>query len=351
MRGGKRIAWQPQPPTHQAVAAALTVATAEPQPPTPRRSSGRNCKRRAEWEVEVDAEPEPEPAVPLQAAAAPRQPRRRKKARRVVSLEEPEPEPAVPQPPTPPGLAAAAAHDAELRPAPCAGCPLYTLPGGVTVAVVSRQEHLAPALMLLRDSMPTPYIAIDLEWPSTDVPAYSHSFQGVALVQLASADTCVLVRPRRTLPGASCLRCAAWAGLPCCRAATRQGCVLQRSHCYACRCARAYWASRESCPTFCGAPRAAAACMGCLPASLQARLTATAGCSCLRTCTCRPSHAAAPATAPLNLPPSGCRDPSICFIGMHWGTQDADKMHDSFGWHHCDFHGGFVDAGTRAAAA
>ncbi|EFN56933.1 hypothetical protein CHLNCDRAFT_143460 [Chlorella variabilis] len=252
MRGGKRIAWQPQPPTHQAVAAALTVATAEPQPPTPRRSSGRNCKRRAEWEVEVDAEPEPEPAVPLQAAAAPRQPRRRKKARRVVSLEEPEPEPAVPQPPTPPGLAAAAAHDAELRPAPCAGCPLYTLPGGVTVAVVSRQEHLAPALMLLRDSMPTPYIAIDLEWPSTDVPAYSHSFQGVALVQLASADTCVLVRT----------------------------CLL-------------------------GFPRELS---------------------------------------------NFLRDPSICFIGMHWGTQDADKMHDSFGWHHCDFHGGFVDAGTRSMA-
>lgn len=83
---------------------------------------------------------------------------------------------------------------------------LYTLPGSITVRIVTRPEQMPGALRALRESMADGFVAIDLEWRPD---GYMNAGGGatapptrVALMQLASATMCVLVRTCRmpTLP-------------------------------------------------------------------------------------------------------------------------------------------------------
>lgn len=65
------------------------------------------------------------------------------------------------------------------------------IPGGVAVHVVETHTALIPALAALRSSMQDGVVAIDLEW-RPDYRAGSNN--RVALMQLASGSTCVLIR-------------------------------------------------------------------------------------------------------------------------------------------------------------
>lgn len=78
----------------------------------------------------------------------------------------------------------------ELTPAPNSASS-FLLPGGMAVSVVSRAEALPAALAALRASMLDSCVAIDLEWRPDFVLGSSSK---VALIQLASATTCLLVR-------------------------------------------------------------------------------------------------------------------------------------------------------------
>lgn len=90
------------------------------------------------------------------------------------------------------------------------------LPGGVTVRLVTRPEQAPGALRALRASMEggDAVVAIDLEWKPDGYAGAVAGSNRVALMQLASATCCVLVRTCRmqALPRAllQFLRC----GLP-----------------------------------------------------------------------------------------------------------------------------------------
>ncbi|GAB4819761.1 hypothetical protein N2152v2_006807 [Parachlorella kessleri] len=74
-------------------------------------------------------------------------------------------------------------------------CGTIQLPGGVEVRLVSRPEQLPAALHALRGSMQDSCIAIDLEWrPDGYMGRAGAGSNKVALMQLASASLCVLVR-------------------------------------------------------------------------------------------------------------------------------------------------------------
>lgn len=76
----------------------------------------------------------------------------------------------------------------------------HQLPGGVAIHLVESQAQLGPALAALRASMQDGVVAIDLEWRPDYRPGSNNK---VALMQLASGTTCVLVRCCRlgyTLP-------------------------------------------------------------------------------------------------------------------------------------------------------
>lgn len=82
-------------------------------------------------------------------------------------------------------------HDADMAYDRAAGC--YLLPGGISVHVVTCTSQLAGALGALRASMQDSCIAIDLEWKPEGWAGSERSTR-VALMQLASATTAVLVR-------------------------------------------------------------------------------------------------------------------------------------------------------------
>jgi 3'-5' exonuclease len=70
----------------------------------------------------------------------------------------------------------------------------HLLPGGLTVLVVEDAAALPAALRVLSDSMLDPFVAIDLEWR----PETGRRFTPVAMLQLATARTALLVRTCRT---------------------------------------------------------------------------------------------------------------------------------------------------------
>jgi hypothetical protein len=80
-----------------------------------------------------------------------------------------------------------AAQQGRAHPAP-ADLPL---PGGLTVRVVESAAQVGPALEALRASMADCVVGIDLEWRPDYRPGSNNR---VALIQLASASACVLVR-------------------------------------------------------------------------------------------------------------------------------------------------------------
>jgi hypothetical protein len=65
------------------------------------------------------------------------------------------------------------------------------IPGGVAVILVETHAALIPALTSLRSSMQDGVVAIDLEWRPDYRPGSNNR---VALMQLASGSTCVLIR-------------------------------------------------------------------------------------------------------------------------------------------------------------
>jgi len=65
------------------------------------------------------------------------------------------------------------------------------IPGGVAVHIVETHAALIPALGSLRSSMQDGVVAIDLEWRPDYRPGSNNR---VALMQLASGSTCVLIR-------------------------------------------------------------------------------------------------------------------------------------------------------------
>jgi 3'-5' exonuclease len=67
----------------------------------------------------------------------------------------------------------------------------HQIPGGVAVHVVETHAALIPALAALRCSMQDGVVAIDLEWRPDYRPGSNNR---VALMQLASGSTCVLIR-------------------------------------------------------------------------------------------------------------------------------------------------------------
>ncbi|PRW20999.1 subtilisin-like serine protease [Chlorella sorokiniana] len=82
-------------------------------------------------------------------------------------------------------------HDGDMAYDRVAGC--YQLPGGISVYVVTCASQLVGALGALRASMQDSCIAIDLEWKPEGWAGAERSTR-VALMQLASATTAVLVR-------------------------------------------------------------------------------------------------------------------------------------------------------------
>lgn len=74
-----------------------------------------------------------------------------------------------------------------------AGYEQLHFPDGVSVYVVEEAAHAADALGRLRSSMEDSVVAIDLEWR----PSFGKRQNPVALVQLASATTAVLMRTSR----------------------------------------------------------------------------------------------------------------------------------------------------------
>lgn len=63
-------------------------------------------------------------------------------------------------------------------------CPL------LQVLIVENQQQLPHALQQLQASMQDPYVAIDLEWR----PEFGRRFTPVALMQLATSRTALLIR-------------------------------------------------------------------------------------------------------------------------------------------------------------
>ncbi len=68
--------------------------------------------------------------------------------------------------------------------------PKYQLPYGIDIYVVERSGQIPEALRLLRESMEDNIVSIDLEWK----PDFVRDTSKVALMQLASATCCILIR-------------------------------------------------------------------------------------------------------------------------------------------------------------
>jgi len=68
------------------------------------------------------------------------------------------------------------------------------LPEGIDIRLVETTSEIAPALAALRASMVDSIVAIDLEWKPDYLP---RSNNRVALIQLATATTCILLRTCR----------------------------------------------------------------------------------------------------------------------------------------------------------
>ena len=68
--------------------------------------------------------------------------------------------------------------------------PRYQLPHGIDIYLVDRTGQIPEALRLLRKSMEDSVVSIDLEWK----PDFVKDTSKVALMQLASATCCILIR-------------------------------------------------------------------------------------------------------------------------------------------------------------